>query len=310
MLADFDSGKRYYTFGAYCKKRFGGKIAKLPIDAGFTCPNRDGSKGIGGCTYCSGRGSGDFASSSAMSIKKQIDAQKLLLTLKWNPIGYIAYFQAYTNTYAPLPYLREKYEAALSCDGVVGLSIATRADCLSEEIAAYLAEIKQRAWIMVELGLQSIHDQTAERINRQHSYADFKQSLFLLAKHQIPVCVHLINGLPGETSEMMLKTALAIGQLPVDAVKIHSLHILKDTQMAKEYLRGEFVLQSREEYIDTVCNQLEVLPANIMVERLTGDGNRADLIAPDWSRDKRRVLNGINHELKRRNTCQGFYAVK
>lgn len=300
-----DTNKRYYTFDYFLRHRFGGKVAKVSLDAGFSCPNLDGVKGFGGCTYCSSKGSGDFAGDKNLPLRAQFEQVRQVMDHKWENARYIPYFQAHTNTYAPLPVLKEKFEEALSFPNIVGLAIATRADCISEETADYLGQLAQRTYLEVELGLQTIHDSTGERINRCHSYADFLKGYQKLASRNVNVCVHIIDGLPGEDHEMMLQTAQALAQLKLHSIKIHLLHLLKGTKMAEEYARGEFSLLSREEYVRIVCDQLEVLPPELVIQRVTGDGERASLIGPMWSLKKLVVMNEIDKELVRRNSWQG-----
>ncbi len=298
--------KRYLTQNYYLRNKFGGKVIKISLNGGFTCPNIDGTKGVGGCTYCSAAGSGDFAGNPLDSIEKQFSAVKEQLSHKWSGV-YIAYFQANTNTYAPVERLKLLYEAALSQDNVVGLSVATRADCITEAAADYLAELSHRTYLTVELGLQSIHDKTGQRINRCHSYADFLSGYEMLQKRGILTCVHLINGLPGETHDMMLESACAVGHLHPHSVKLHLLHIIKGTAMADEYLRGEFELMSLDDYVRIICDQLEVLPQDTIIQRVTGDGKKDDLVGPMWSLKKFVVMNEIDKELVRRNSYQGIY---
>ncbi len=304
----YEENKRYYAFSGYLKQKYSGKVAKISLDAGFTCPNIDGTKGVGGCTYCSGRGSGDFAGDPRLSIREQFFAVAKRMQEKWASLRYIPYFQAFTNTYAPVPVLRRLYEEALSLPDVVGLAIATRADCISDEAADLLQELSRRTDLVVELGLQSVFDETGERIHRCHTFADFLAGFAKLSQRNIPVCVHIINGLPGETPAMMLHTANTIARLPLHSVKIHLLHVLRGTKMAEEYERGEFSLLSREDYVQIVCNQLEVLSPRTVIQRLTGDGKAEDLIGPMWSLKKLVVMNEIDKELRRRNSWQGkFY---
>ena len=306
ILPDPETGKRYNLMGDYLKKRFGAKVVKISLNGGFTCPNIDGTKGTGGCTYCSDSGSGDFAGSPLLSISEQFSEGKKLPRAKWGTdVLYIPYFQANTNTYAPLPRLKALFEEALSLEKVVGLAVSTRPDCISEEIADYLGEFSKRTYLSVELGLQTVHDVTAEKINRCHTYEDFLRGFQMLKDRGINVCVHIINGLPGESREMMLETVRKVGGLGIHGIKIHLLHIIEGTRLAEQYLRGGLRTMELEEYIELVCDQIELLPADVLIERLTGDGARESLIAPLWSRDKRAVLNGIDKELRRRNTVQG-----
>ncbi|MBR6696251.1 MAG: TIGR01212 family radical SAM protein [Oscillospiraceae bacterium] len=297
--------KRYHTYNYFLRTKFGGKVMKISLNGGFTCPNIDGTKGIGGCTYCSSSGSGDFAGNPSLDIHRQFEEVKAMMTNKWEG-KYIAYFQANTNTYAPLSRLKTLYESALSEKDVIGLSIATRADCISEEIADYLKELSEKTYLTVELGLQTIHDKTGERINRCHSYADFLKGYNMIKERGIPVCVHLINGLPGETHEMMVETAREVGKLRPDFVKLHLLHIIKGTKIAEEFERGEFSLMTLPEYVSVICDQLEVLPQETVIQRVTGDGKKEDLIGPMWSLKKFVVMNEIDKEMVKRNSCQGI----
>lgn len=297
--------KRYHTYNYFLRTKFGGKVMKISLNGGFTCPNIDGTKGIGGCTYCSSSGSGDFAGNPSLDIHRQFEEVKAMMTNKWEG-KYIAYFQANTNTYAPLLRLKTLYESALSEKDVIGLSIATRADCISEEIADYLKELSEKTYLTVELGLQTIHDKTGERINRCHSYADFLKGYNMIKERGIPVCVHLINGLPGETHEMMVETAREVGKLRPDFVKLHLLHIIKGTKIAEEFERGEFSLMTLPEYVSVICDQLEVLPQETVIQRVTGDGKKEDLIGPMWSLKKFVVMNEIDKEMVKRNSHQGI----
>lgn len=302
-----DSNKRYYSYDYFLKQKFGKKCAKLPIDGGFTCPNRDGSAGHSGCIYCSARGSGDFCATPDTPIEKQLAIAAEKMSAKWENPMYIAYFQAFTNTYAPLSDLKEKYEAALNFPGVVGLSIATRADCLGDGVCEYLATLAERTFLTVELGLQTVHDKTAKLINRGHSYADFLAGYERLrcASDKINICVHLINGLPYETPEMMLKSAHAVADLCPEQVKLHLLHVIADTPLAEMYQSGDFECLTLEEYSDIVVRQLEVLPPKTVIGRITGDGMESSLIAPLWSKKKLVVINTVDKLLYSRNTWQG-----
>ncbi len=302
-----DSNKRYYTYDYYLRTVFGGKCAKIPIDGGFTCPNIDGSCGVGGCIYCSGRGSGDFAESPELSVSEQYQALRARLSSKWSVERCIPYFQAHSNTYAPVEKLRELFEEALSQEGVVGLNIATRADCLGEGVPEYLAELAERTVLTVELGLQTVHDAVARKINRGHTFFDFKEGYARLraASTKIGICVHLIFGLPGETREMMLEGVRRVAELHPDQVKFHLLHVLKNTALAEEYLKGRYHPLEKEEYVSLVADALELLPEDIVIARLTGDGMAEELLAPDWSRKKVSVINDIDKLLFARDSYQG-----
>ncbi|MBQ7986693.1 MAG: TIGR01212 family radical SAM protein [Clostridia bacterium] len=296
--------KRYHTWNYYLNNKFGEKVFKVALNGGFTCPNIDGSRGYGGCTYCLS-GSGDFAGNPEHSVPRQFEEVKARMHKKWPKAKYIPYFQANTNTYAPVSVLKEKFEPVLEQDGVVGLSIATRADCLSEDVLSYLTDLSKRTYLMVELGLQTIFDETGERINRCHSYAEFLAGYNELKKRGINTCVHLILGLPGETTEMMIESAKAVAKLEPTCVKLHLLHILKGTKIAKEYESGEFETLTLKEYVNTVVDCLEYFSEETVIQRLTGDGGRDILIAPLWSLKKFVVLNEIDKEMVRRDTYQG-----
>lgn len=303
-----DDNKRYHTWNYHLRHKFGGKVFKVPLNGGFTCPNRDGTRGTGGCTYCSAMGSGDFAGAADEDIHTQFNEVKTRMHKKWPEAKYIAYFQANTNTYAPADELRQKFEAALSEDNTVGLSIATRPDCLPEDVLDYLSELNERTYLIVELGLQSIWDKTGERINRCHTYAEFLDGYEKLRERGINTCVHLINGLPDETREMMLKSAEAVAALEPHCVKLHLLHVLKGTKIAAEYENGGFELMSLEDYVDIIVSQLELFREETVIQRLTGDGAADALIGPLWSLKKFVVLNEIDKEMARRDTYQGARA--
>ena len=300
-----DDIKRYHTWNYHLRHKFGCKVFKVSLNAGFTCPNIDGTKGYGGCTYCSSSGSGDFAGNPEESILKQFEEVKSRMHLKWKEAKYIAYFQAHTNTYADVETLKKCFEPVLLKENVVGISIATRADALPDDVLDYLSDLNKRTFLIVELGLQTIFDETGEKINRCHTYAEFLDGYKKLKKLGIRVCVHLINGLPGETKEMMIETAKTVSTLKPDYVKLHLLHILRDTVMANQYKNGEIKPLSLEEYVDIIVSQLELFSPETVIQRITGDGGRETLLAPLWSLKKFVVLNEIDKEMIRRNTYQG-----
>ncbi len=297
--------KRYRTWNTYLQDRFGHKVFKVMLDGGFVCPNRDGTVAQGGCTFCSKRGSGDFAGLRKDDLVRQFNEIKVRQHEKWKSGKYIGYFQAFSNTYAPVEELREKYQVILEQEGVVGLSIATRPDCLPDDVVDYLAELNERTYLWLELGLQSAHERTAERINRAHDFQCYKDGVNKLRSHGIRVCTHIINGLPGEDHAMMMDTARAVADLDVQGIKIHLLHLLKKTPLVKEYEAGEFSLMEKDEYVKIVCDQLEVLPPDMVIHRLTGDGGRDQLIGPLWSLKKWEVLNAIDWALEARESWQG-----
>lgn len=298
--------KRYHTLNYHLKKTFGEKVYKAVINAGFTCPNIDGKVGFGGCSYCLS-GSGEFTNDSCISITEQLESEYKRISKKHESPKIIAYFQAHTNTYAPVDVLRKKYEEALTFPDVVGLSIATRPDCIDEDVADLLCEFSKKTYLTVELGLQTTNDETAKSFNRGYTYDTFLKSYKLLKERNIRVCVHIINGLLGETKEDMLKTAKIVGKLHPDAVKIHLLHILKGTVYEKEYNFKNLIPMTKDAYVDAVIGQLELLPQETVIERITGDGAKKSLVAPKWSLDKISVLGAIDKEMQLRNTYQGIF---
>ena len=281
------------------------KVFKVSLNAGFTCPNIDGKVGTKGCIYCSNSGSGEYAGDKDKDLITQFNEVKNIMHKKWPTAKYIGYFQARTNTYAPLDELKEKYESILKEDNVVGLSIATRADSITDECLDYLEELNQRTFLTIELGLQTIHKKTSELINRCHTLECFEDMVYKLRKRNINVVVHIINGLPYETKEMMIETVKYLNNLDIQGIKIHMLHILKNTILEKMYIDKPFHILSKEEYIDIVCDQLEYLREEIVINRITGDPKVDDLIEPNWLIKKFGVLNDIDKELVKRNSYQG-----
>lgn len=294
--------KRYHTWNYYLRQKFGCKVFKVSINAGFTCPNIDGKIGYGGCTYCSKEGSGDFAGNPKDNLVKQFYDIREMMSKKWKDAKYIGYFQAFTNTYAPVDVLREKFETILEQEDVVGLSISTRPDCIEDDVLEYLAELNTRTNLWVELGLQSVHESTSKIINRGHDFKVFEDCVERLRKHNIDVVVHIIDGLPGETHDMMIETAKTVSKMDIQGIKIHLLHVIKDTPMANMLEKGNMKLLEKDEYVNIVCDQLEILPQEIVIHRLTGDGKKENLVGPLWSLKKWEVLNAIDDELKRRNS--------
>ncbi len=298
--------KRYHTYSYYLKKRFGQKVMKISLNVDLGCPNRDGTKGTGGCKFCSAHLSGEFAGDPCDDIRTQFETVRERMNEKWSKGLYIPYFQAGSNTYAPVERLSEMYETALELENCVGLSIATRADCIDDKKAELLGKIAKRTYLTVELGLQTVHDKTALAMNRCHTFGDFLKGYELLRKNGVNVCVHIINGLPGETHDMMIETARELSKIDLHSIKIHLLHVLKGTELAKMYERGEFETMTMSEYVNTVCDQIELLPKELVIQRVTGDGARSELIAPLWSLKKFCVMNEIDKELGRRNSYQGI----
>ena len=302
----FDDNKRYHTWNYYLRNTFGEKIFKVSINAGFTCPNIDGKVAYGGCTYCSKEGSGDFAGNPKDDLIKQFNDIKEMMLRKWPNAKYIGYFQAYTNTYAPLEVLKEKYETILAQDDVVGLSISTRPDCFEDDVLESLAELNERTNLWVELGLQTIHDSTSKIINRGHDYKTFLEGVEKLKSKNIKTVVHIINGLPGEDYNMMMETAKAVADLNVHGIKIHLLHVIKNTPMARMLEKNMMSLMTQDDYVNLVCDQLEILPPEMVIHRLTGDGKKEDLVGPLWSLKKWEVLNAIDDTMKARDSYQGI----
>ena len=297
--------KPYHSLDYELKRRFGEKIYKLTLNGGMSCPNRDGKISFGGCIFCSEGGSGEFASAACLSIPDQIQDAKKRLAGKRPVNQYIAYFQAYTNTYGPIEHLRKIFTEAIEDPEIVLLSIATRPDCLPDEVIELLAELNQKKPVWVELGLQTIHESSARFIRRGYPLSTFTDAVRRLNQQGIEVVTHVILGLPGETKEMMLETVNYLNTMPIQGIKLQLLHVLKGTQLALEYEKQPFSLFELEEYCDFTIDCLEILPPDMVIHRLTGDGPRSLLIAPLWSTDKKRVLNTMQKRLKERDTWQG-----
>ena len=301
-----NSNKRYHTLDYFYKNKFNCKVFKVSLNAGFSCPNIDGTVGYGGCIYCSSSGSGDYAGNPNDNLVKQFNTVKEIIHKKWPEAQYIGYFQAHTNTYAPVNVLKEKYETIVKLPNVVGLNIATRADAISDECLDYLTELNKKTYLTIELGLQTIHESTTKLINRCHTLECFEKMVKKLRDRNINVVVHIINGLPYETKEMMIETAKYLNKLDIQGIKIHMLHILKGTKLAKIYNEKPFHVLTKEEYIDIVCDQLEYINENIVINRITGDPSIDDLIEPNWLVKKFCVLNDIDKEMVKRDTYQGI----
>ena len=298
--------KRYHTLNYFYKNKFGIKVFKVSLNGGFSCPNLDGRIGYGGCIYCSQSGSGEFGGDKEDSLEEQFLKMKEVVNKKHIPCKYIGYFQARTNTYASLDVLKEKYECILKQDDVIGLNIATRCDAISDDCLDYLEELSKRTFLTIELGLQTIHEKTSVLINRCHSLKQFEDMVIKLRKRNINVCVHIINGLPYETEEMMLDTVRYLNKLDIQGIKIHMLYIIKDTVIDTMYKKERFKILSKEEYIDIVIKQLELLRPEIVINRITSDPDKETLVEPRWLVDKCQLLNDIDKEMKRRNTYQGI----
>lgn len=283
---------KYRSLNSYLKETFGTKVYKVPIDAGFTCPNRDGTLDTRGCIFCSGRGSGDFCASSALGITEQIEEGKKRVGNKISEDGkYIAYFQAFTNTYAPVERLREFFTEAINHPDVVAISVATRPDCLGEEVLALLSKLNEIKPVWVELGLQTIHERTAQYIRRHYPLSVFDKAVKQLRERNLEVIVHVIIGLPGESEEDILSTVSYVAKSGATGIKFQLLHVLSGTDLADEYRAGKFECLGMEEYVSIVKKCLGLIPEEMVVHRLTGDGDKKILIAPEWSKDKKHVLN-------------------
>lgn len=297
--------KRYYSLDYYLKHTYGKKIYKISLNGGMTCPNRDGTLGNKGCIFCSAGGSGDFAGSKELSVTEQIEQGKKLLNQKYTGNSYIAYFQAYTNTYAPCSYLKKIFTESILHPDICILSIATRPDCLDEEIVSLLAGLNQIKPVWVELGLQTMHEDTASFIRRGYDLTVFEHAVSLLRKAGIEVIVHIILGLPGEDISKMLKTVLYLNTMDIQGIKLQLLHILKDTDLADYYVKHPFPVPSMDEYFTWISTLICQIRPDIVIHRLTGDGPKSLLIEPAWSGHKRQVLNGMNRYFKEHNIWQG-----
>jgi uncharacterized protein len=297
--------QRYNSFSEELKRVFGCRVQRLSVDAGFTCPNRDGSVGVDGCIFCGGKGSGSYGILHGADINAQMEHSKEVMVRKYKAQRFIAYFQSYSNTYAPIEQLKALYDEALAVPDVVGLIVGTRPDCLPEPTLDLLASYAKRCYFWLELGLQSHLDRTLSAINRGHDLASFTTAVKGCKERGIRVCAHMILGLPGESQEEMLSGAEFLNELGIDGVKIHLLHVMRGTRLAEEYQAGKVQVMDRDQYVGLVCDYLERLDPKIVVQRLTGDGNRQDLIAPLWSLAKFEVLNCIDNELDRRGSRQG-----
>ena len=297
--------KPYRDLNGYYRSLFGCKIAKIALDGGFTCPNRDGTCGTGGCLFCSSGGSGDFAENAALSITQQIAKGRAQTAKKWADSKYIAYFQAFTNTYAPVAVLRAKFEEALAQPDIVGLSIATRADCLPEDVIALLSELNQKTKVWVEIGLQTANEATAQIIRRGYDNFVFADAVYRLHQAHISVVVHTILGLPGETLSDVLQPMTYLNTLPIEGIKLQLLHVLSDTDLAQWYTDGRYQPLELQTYIDWVCACIATLREDIVIHRLTGDGDRKTILAPLWSLHKRMVWNALHKQMRAQNIRQG-----
>lgn len=299
--------KRYYSLNYYLKTTYGEKVYRLSLDGGMTCPNRDGTLSSNGCAFCSAGGSGDFAASRQLTISEQLSDARFRIQAKTNCHKFIAYFQAYTNTYAPIDHLRRIYMEAIADPEVVVLSIGTRSDCLGEEVLSLLDELNNIKPVWIELGLQSMHNKTLQSMNTHTTLAQFESAAASLHKHGIPVIAHLILGFPGESREDMMASIHFLAHSRIGGIKLQLLHVLKHTALAAQYKIAPFPIFELEEYCDFVIDCLELLPPEMVIHRITGDGPRALLIAPLWSTDKKRILNTIHKRMEERDTWQGKF---
>jgi len=297
--------KRYRSLNYHLREKFGQKVFKIPLDAGLSCPNRDGKVATGGCAFCNQRGSGDFAGDKNKKLEEQFEQVKSIMHKKWQKGKYIAYYQAFTNTYAPVEKLEYLYEAAIKQPGVVGLAIATRPDCLSDEVMELLDAINKKTYLWVELGLQTIHEATAWAMNMHYYYSDFINALNRLRTKNIETCTHIVLGLPGESSDDMRRTGEALAGLDIQGLKIHLLHLMKGTELERMYSHRQFEFLEKDEYVELVIDILEMMPPGVTIHRLTGDSPRDLLIGPLWSLNKWEVLNRIDARLIERNSWQG-----
>lgn len=302
-----NNAKRYHDLKSYWQKLFGCPVYKIPIDAGFTCPNRDGALAVGGCIYCDGRGSKLRQKGDLPSVAQQVALGQLHYRAHRRASKFIAYFQTFTNTYGPIDRLRPLYEEALAQPDVIGLSIGTRPDCLDDAVVELISGYARRYHVWLEFGLQSMHDRTLERINRGHAAAVFTDAVRRAADAKILICAHIIVGLPGESREEMLATARLLAALPIQGIKIHALLVLQGTLLGEQYEKGEVALMTRDEYVETVCDIVELLPPEMVIQRLTADGYRDIFIEPQWAVNKMAVLNAIDRELKLRDSHQGIH---
>ena len=307
-----DQNKRYHSWNYALRQQFGEKIFKVPIDGGFDCPNRDGTVAHGGCTFCSVSGSGDMIVAPEDPLPIQFQKEIDMMHQKWPGVAqYIVYFQNFTNTHAPLAVIKERFEQVVNLPGVVGLSIGTRPDCLPDDVVEYLAELNERLYLWVELGLQTTYEQTSDLINRAHSYQTYLDGVAKLRKHNIRVCTNLINGLPGETYEMMMENVKrTILDSDIQGIKLHLLHLMRNTRMLRDYHEGRLRLLGFKEYVNIICDQLELIPQDIIIHRLTGDAPFESIVGPMWSLKKWEVLNAIDQEMLRRDSYQGKFDIR
>lgn len=301
--------KRYRDFNSYLREIFGCRVQKITVDAGLSCPNRDGTISTGGCIYCNAKGSGTGASAKGISVKQQMEEGRRYLSRRYKAEKFLAYFQSFSNTYAPIEKLEALYDEALSVEGVVGLCIGTRPDCVNETVLSLLEDYARNYLIWIEYGLQSAHDKTLAIINRGHDFACFKRAAELTKGRNIRICAHIILGLPGETKADMLDTARRVAEMGLDGVKLHLLYVVRGTPMETLYRNGQYRCLEQTEYVELVCDVLERLPENMVIQRLTGDPHPEELIAPQWALRKTETLSLIQKILENRDSQQGKFQV-
>ena len=297
--------KPYNSLSDHLKNKYGAKTVKLSVNAGFTCPNRDGKISNGGCIFCSGSGSGDFAPSAELSIAEQLKISREKLSDKWPDAKYIAYFQAFTNTYAPVEELERKYREALSCEGIDGIAIATRPDCMGDDVVDLIDRLNKETNLWVEFGLQTSNEESAKLINRGYTNDVYVDAMKKMTDRGIETVTHIILGLPYETADDMRKSVMFAADCKTDGIKLQLLHVIRGTKLHKMFIDNPFHIMTKDEYTDTVIDMIEHLPPNVVIHRLTGDGNRNELVQPEWSMDKRGVLNEIHKKMKARGSFQG-----
>lgn len=297
--------KRYNDFITYLKNEWGERVQKITVDAGFSCPNRDGTLSSGGCIYCNPKGSGTGAYEKKISITDQLVQGKAALNRRYKANKFFAYFQSFTNTYAPIEQLKAVYEEALAVQDIIGLSIGTRPDCVDNEILSVLEQYARKYLVWIEYGLQSVHNKTLDLINRGHDFQSFQNAVQMTQGRNIKICVHVILGLPGEDRNQMLETAKILSGMKIDGIKLHLLYVIKGTRMEKLYRAGEYQCLEQQEYVDLICDFLERTPWNIVIQRLTSDPHRDELVAPEWCMKKAETLKMIQDELEKRNARQG-----
>lgn len=300
-----DHKKRYTDYNTYLRELFGQRVQKISVDAGLSCPNRDGVLSEKGCIYCNSKGSGSGLAAKGMSIKDQIEAGKIGAIKKYKAKKFLAYFQSYSNTYTSVDHMQQMYDEALSCEGMAGMSIGTRPDCIDVQKLDLIQSYAQKYLVWLEYGLQSVHDKSLELINRGHTFEDFLKAVSLTVGRGINICTHVILGLPGEDRQMMLETARILADLPIDGLKLHLLYVIKDTLLDELYLKGGYTPMEQEDYVQTVCDFIELLPERIIIQRVTGDPHVDELRAPEWAGRYRQTFNMIQQTFEKRNSYQG-----